>query len=48
MLDLGSAIEPGEDQVLFIDIGPTDGAGADRVSSLGRPHQPRAPGPVIV
>jgi CRISPR-associated protein Cas2 len=48
MLDLGSAIEPGEDQVLFIELGPTDGLAANRVSSLGRPHQPRAPGPVIV
>jgi len=48
MLDLGSAIQPTEDQVLFIDLGPTDGIAPGRVAALGQPHEPRAPGPVVV
>lgn len=48
LLDLVSVIEPREDQVLFIDLGPTDGVAADRVAAIGRPHRVRAPGPVIV
>lgn len=48
LLDLGSAIQPSEDQVLFIDLGPTDGIAPDRVTALGQPHQPRFPGAVIV
>jgi CRISPR-associated protein Cas2 len=48
MLDLGSAIQPSEDQVLFIDLGPTEGVAPDRVAALGRPHAPRQPGPVIM
>lgn len=47
-LDLGSAIEPGADQVLFIELGPTDGDGSSRVEALGRPHSPRKPGPAIL
>ncbi len=47
LLQLGEAIQPSEDQVLFIDLGPTDGVGADRVIALGQPHEPREPGPVI-
>ena len=48
MLDLAEAIVPSEDQVLFIDLGPTDGVAPDRVTALGQPHEPREPGPVIV
>jgi len=48
MLDLADTIVPSEDQVLFIDLGPTDGVGAGRVTALGQPHEPREPGPVVV
>ena len=48
LLDLGSAIQPSQDQVLFIDLGPTDGVAPERVTALGQPHEPREPGPVIV
>ena len=48
MLQLGDEIQPGEDQVLFIDLGPTDGVAASRVRALGRAHDPRRPGPIIV
>ena len=47
-LDLADVIQPGEDQVLFIELGPTSGEGAARVTALGRPHEPRLPGPVIL
>ena len=47
-MDLGSAIQPSEDQVLFIDLGPTDGIAPERVTALGQPHEPGEPGPVIV
>jgi len=47
-LDLVEVIQPGEDQVLFIDLGPTDGVAVSRVTALGRPHEPREPGPVII
>ena len=48
MLDLGGTIVPSEDQVLFIDLGPTGGIAPDRVTVLGQPHAPREPGPVVV
>ena len=48
LFDLGSVIKPGEDQVLVIDLGPTDGVAPERVCSIGRPHDPGVPGPVIV
>ncbi len=48
LLDLAEAILPSEDQVLFIELGPTDGIAPERVTALGRPHEPREPGPVIV
>lgn len=44
---LTETIQPSEDQVLLIDLGPTEGIGADRVTALGQPHEPREPGPVI-
>ncbi len=48
LLQLGEAIMPSEDQVLLIDLGPTEGVAPERVTSLGRPHSPSEPGPVIV
>ena len=48
LLDLSGAIQPTQDQVLFIDLGPTDGVAPERVTALGQPHEPREPGPVIV
>ena len=48
MLELGSVIQPTEDQVLFIDLGPTDGIAPGRVTALGQPHEPQEPGPVVV
>lgn len=35
---LSDAIHHGEDQVVFIDIGPADGRALTAIESLGRPH----------
>jgi CRISPR-associated protein Cas2 len=48
LLDLGAVIQVSEDQVLFIDLGPTDGVAPERVTALGQPHEPREPGPVVM
>lgn len=37
---LGEAIHQGLDQVLFADLGPAEGRGADAIASLGRPSLP--------
>jgi CRISPR-associated protein Cas2 len=37
---LSKAIHHGEDQVLFVDIGPVDGRGAGSIAALGRPYLP--------
>lgn len=47
LLRLSEVIMPSEDQVLFIGLGPTEGVGADRITTLGQPHEPAEPGPVI-
>lgn len=48
LLQLSDAIMPSEDQVLLIDLGPTEGVAPERVTTLGQPHSPGEPGPVIV
>jgi CRISPR-associated protein Cas2 len=48
LFQLTEAIVPSDDQVLLIDLGPTDGVAPERVTALGQPHQPAEPGPVIV
>lgn len=48
LLRLSDAIMPSEDQVLLIDLGPTEGVAPGRVTALGQPHSPGEPGPVIV
>lgn len=48
LLELSEAIMPSEDQVLLIDLGPTEGVAPERVTTLGQPHSPSEPGPVIV
>lgn len=35
---LGEIIHHGEDQVLFIDLGPTEGRGDRVITSLGQPY----------
>ncbi len=45
---LGRAIHAGEDQVLFIDIGPVDGRGRMSIESLGRAYIPADDSPVVV
>ncbi len=35
---LGTIIHHGEDQVLFVDVGPEDGRGGTSVSALGRAY----------
>lgn len=37
---LARAIHHGEDQVLFVDIGPVEGRGAGSISALGRGYVP--------
>ncbi len=48
LLDLGSVIQPSEDQVLFIDLGPTVGIARDRVFAIGRKHNVAIPGAVVI
>jgi len=38
--ELEQEIRPQEDQVLFIDLGPVEGRGAEAVVSIGRPVMP--------
>ena len=35
---LRDAIHAGEDQVLFVDVGPAEGRGATSIAALGRPY----------
>jgi len=39
--DLLAVIDPGEDQVLIIDLGPSEGRGREVVESLGRAYTER-------
>lgn len=45
---LKDIVDPMFDQVLFFDLGPSDGRGLEVVSSVGRPYVHREEGPVIV
>lgn len=38
--ELGDIIHHGDDQVLFVDLGPTDGRGDRVISALGQPYSP--------
>jgi len=35
---LAAILHHGEDQVLFVDVGPAEGRGADSISALGRAY----------
>jgi CRISPR-associated protein Cas2 len=37
---LGEIIKHNEDQVLFVDLGPTEGRGERVISALGQPYSP--------
>jgi CRISPR-associated protein Cas2 len=37
---LGLLIKHNEDQVLFVDLGPTEGRGERVISALGQPYSP--------
>ena len=37
---LGQVIDHREDQVLFVDLGPTDGRGDRVITALGKPYAP--------
>ena len=37
---LDTVIDRGEDQVLFVDLGPDEGRAAACIASLGRPYRP--------
>jgi len=38
--ELKQIIHHGEDQVLFVDLGPTEGRGERVISALGKPYTP--------
>jgi CRISPR-associated protein Cas2 len=38
--DLASVIHHHDDQVLFVDLGPTEGRGERVITSLGKPYTP--------
>ena len=46
--DLADVIHHGQDQVMFVDVGPADGRGAAAFATLGRPLGLPAVGPVVV
>ena len=46
--DLLPVIHAGEDQVLFVDLGPSTGRAATCISSLGLPYEPPKRGAIIV
>lgn len=35
---LGKLIHHGEDQVMFVDVGPTDGRGSTSIHAIGKPY----------
>jgi CRISPR-associated protein Cas2 len=45
---LSQIIHHGDDQVLFIDLGPTEGRGERVISSLGQPYSPMQAPCVVV
>lgn len=48
LLELQQEIQATEDQILFIELGPSDGPAAGRVTYLGRPYSLKTVGPSIV
>ena len=40
--ELVEVVSPTEDQVLFVDVGPTDGRGVEVFDSIGRPYHERS------
>jgi len=47
-LGLVDLIKPSEDQVLFIELGPSEGRPAERIAALGKPYSEPETGPVIL
>ena len=47
-LGLVDVIKPSEDQVLFIEVGPSEGRPAERIAALGKPYSEPEAGPVIL
>jgi CRISPR-associated protein Cas2 len=45
---LSEVVHHAEDQVLFFDMGPTDGRGTAAVQSLGRPYHEMVRQPMVV
>lgn len=45
---LSEIIHHGEDQVLFIDLGPAEGRGDRVIGSLGLPYEPNASACIVV
>lgn len=45
---LGEVIHQMDDQVLFVDVGPTDSRGTTVFQSLGRPYDARTRQPIVV
>jgi len=45
---LAAIIHHGDDQVLFIDLGPTEGRGERVISALGQPYSPMSAPCIVV
>ena len=45
---LGGIIHHGEDQVMFVDVGPEEGRGSTSISAMGRAYKPPARCAVVV
>jgi CRISPR-associated protein Cas2 len=41
-------IKPSDDQVLFVELGPSDSHPGERIVALGRPYHEADPGPLII
>lgn len=47
-LGLVEVIKPSEDQVLFIELGPSESRPGERIAALGKPYHEVETGPVIL
>ena len=46
--DLDELVHHEEDQVLFVVVGPAEGRARSAFEALGRAHEPRKPGAVVI
>lgn len=45
---LSAVINHKQDQVIIVDLGPTDGRASERITALGRPYEPESKRVVVI